>query len=166
MSGEPTAFVSWKQSHGVDANIVYGEIKKIEDRDGVCTPHALVAEAKKRNSPLHNMADWRGWDKNHAAEQYWLSQARRIIRDIRIVVEGSDEPIVAFVSVRKDGDRGYTNTQTVVDREDLRNQMLKDALVALQALRRRYRHLSALAGVWAALDDIDRDDDDGEAEAV
>jgi len=48
------------------------------------TPHLVLAEAKKKSSPLHR---YYNWDKNHAAEQYWLNHSRLLMRSIRVEIK-------------------------------------------------------------------------------
>lgn len=50
---------------------------------GNLTKEAVLDEARKPDSPLHNHPAF-DWDQTKAATHHWLDQARRVIREFRI----------------------------------------------------------------------------------
>jgi len=46
------------------------------------SPEALVAEAKKKDSPIHHLFDW---DVGRAAEAHWRAKAQYYLRHINVV---------------------------------------------------------------------------------
>jgi hypothetical protein len=53
------------------------------ERQGRMVVEEVLADAKREDSPLHDLYDW---DVTKAAEAYWLDCTRAIIRQVRIVV--------------------------------------------------------------------------------
>ncbi len=149
----------------VPAQVAGTEITRISEKyGGGVTPQAVVDESKPRDAPLHPVFEWRD---EVAANEHRKDQASRTIRSIRVVVV-EDERIVskpAFVSVTvvdEDEDnaghykkRRYEPADEAMADQDKSKQVLADALAMLRGIQKRYRDLSALAPVWAALDAVD-----------
>jgi hypothetical protein len=137
------------------------ELRKLQrdSEDGVLRPKAVVAFAKKnKESALHTQFTW---DVGKAAEQYWLEQARRVIR-VHVMVEPSiEEEIQVFVALEDDraGDGGYRLTQNVMSEPQRRAQLLRQALKELKRIREKYKSLAALAKIFSALDDVEGDEE-------
>lgn len=53
------------------------------ERQGRVTPDTILDDAKRPESPLHNLYDW---NVEKAAQAHWLERTREIIRLIRVVV--------------------------------------------------------------------------------
>jgi hypothetical protein len=53
------------------------------ERQGRQTAEAILADAKRLESPLHELYDW---DVQTAAEAHWLDRTRALIRMVKIVV--------------------------------------------------------------------------------
>lgn len=139
------------KGHAIDAQVVGEKILELERRDGKCTAEALVQEAAPASSPLHSLFEW---DDTEAAKQWRVEQARYVIRNVRFVVRREERPAtqhIAFVSIREGKTGGYANTIRVVSDEQLRQQMVDDAMTALEAWRERYGHLSELTAVVEAI---------------
>jgi hypothetical protein len=94
----------------------------------VVTPAAIVAEARKPDSPIHK--GW-NWNVRHAAELHWLEQARHYAGALQIVrVEVKSGPNVstkALFSVRVNGQRGYATQERIRSSRDLTRQVIEDA---------------------------------------
>lgn len=142
---------------GVAAEAAGAEVGRIEARDGVCTPAALVEESRPEDAPLHPAFEW---DDPVAAERWREHQARGIIRSIEVVREGC-EPTIAFVSVRTEHGRGYVDTASIAASAELHEAAKAEALAALRGWTRRYRHIVALDevifAVERAIDEAERD---------
>lgn len=75
------------------------ELTGIFLRNGRLTPSIVVEEAEPPDSPLHDRFEW---DSNEAAHAWRLSQARALIRSVRIRIVETDpksDTIRAFVHV-------------------------------------------------------------------
>src|SRR5690606_1315589 len=81
--------------NGVDAQTAGKELERIrEANDGRLRPEDVVVSAQKQDSPLHAIFTW---DDSKAANEYRLSQARRLIR--LVVIERKDMDVPAFFNV-------------------------------------------------------------------
>jgi hypothetical protein len=99
----------------------------------------VVEAAKPKDHVLHPLFDW---SDKVAAEQWRLSQARQIIRSIRIVRMDDDEPLYpAYVSITAKDGRSYRHTNEVLTSRDLQEKVLISAERELQAFERRYSRL-------------------------
>lgn len=83
-----------------------------EKNGGRITAEMVVADAKKKSSPLHNLFDW---DLETAAMNYWIERARTIIRSVKVEIRTTSTSInaVAYVRDPRCGNReqGYTSLQ-------------------------------------------------------
>jgi hypothetical protein len=123
--------------------------------DGILNPADVVAAATPPDHPLHGMFEW---DNRAAATEYRLWQARELIASVRVLPAPDAEPVRAYVSLQQDrhGEGGYRPLAGVLRDDDLRAAMLAEALADLQRIRTRYRMLSELAGVWAAMSRVEQ----------
>lgn len=140
----------WKKGSFVagDAQLV-GEVCEGLERRGKLTPSNLVDASRDENAPLHRMFEW---DNEQAAELYREQQARQIISSIEVVIEGTSEPVKAFVSLRVGGtERRYERTEVALMNPSSREMVLRDALAELRAFEKKYSTLSELAGVLDAI---------------
>ena len=132
---------------------VYEELLLIEERDGTLKPEAVVKYAKNKKTALHSKFNW---DDSSAAEHWRLEQARGIIRVTVTVLPNQDMPVRAFVSLRDDRNVniGYRNITSVLSDEELRRQLLNDALSEMQVFKRKYAQLKELESVFMAMEEI------------
>lgn len=117
------------------------------------TPTIVLDDARSKFSPLHKAFDW---DDKTAAEAHRLEQAGNLIRDLIVVIrhDKKDEPreLRAFVSVEREGRRGYTSLDHAMGDADLRRQVVEQALHELEVWRRQYKEYSELADIFSAID--------------
>jgi hypothetical protein len=128
-----------------------------EAHGGILQPKAVVDAARNPNSPLHDAFEW---NDSAAAEAYRLYQARQLIRVVvRYEQVGTKTvPCRVFVSLsndRKDDDGGYRLVTNVLSDAEQRRQLLADAREEMVRFRDKYRALSELAEVFAAIDRVD-----------
>jgi hypothetical protein len=140
----------------IPAHVAATELLRIESRDGVLTPQAIVEDSRPASAPLHPAFEW---DDQLAAEKYRLDQARYLVRSLVVVnvVEDQRAPVRAFVNVQigpddEDGKESvYRSTPRVLQDDELRRQILQRALAELAAWQRRYEDLEELANLLAAI---------------
>lgn len=106
------------------------------ENGGVLTPEAVVKDAKKKDSPLHDQFEW---DVKKAAYQYWLDQARTLIRSVRVSV--TEEWIQAPAWVRdpnaENDSQGYVSLVTLrSDKDSARETIVQEFIRAAAAVRR------------------------------
>lgn len=106
------------------------------------------------------MHSWFEWDDTEAARAHRLYQARTLLRVFVIVEVNEATPIRAFVSLGKDryGGGGYRAMADVLSDDELRAQLLADAVKELRSAEKKYRQLQELSGVWSALDEVEGKD--------
>lgn len=137
----------------IDADKAGRELASIERKAGELTPAIVLERARSANSSLHDHFEW---DDSVAAEQHRLSQAGELIRSITVDISRSNvtppQPVRAFVSVERKGERSYVGVETAMSDAELRKQVLQRAWAELSSFRQRYADLEELAGVFAAMD--------------
>lgn len=145
----------WKDGTALslDAQVAGEELERIRvHHNGRLEGKDVVEASRPNDAPLHSAFEW---NDKVAAEAYRVDQARYMIRHIAVVMDkanGDPAPVRAFVSVVRDTDRSYTSTAHALSDEDLRQQVLKQALNELEAWRNRYAELVELAQVFVAID--------------
>lgn len=132
---------------------VYTELERVmATSGGMLHPRDLVKVARDPKNPLHKLFTW---DDREAAARYRITEARQLINSYEITYEEQNLSVKALTSL--DMDRafggGYRWTHDVLQRSDLRGEMVKDALKTLNAARSKYDHIKELASIWAALDE-------------
>lgn len=105
---------------------------------GVLTPDAVIADAKKKDSPLHGEFQW---DLKKAAYQHWLDQARELIRSVQIVIQ-LDEKVVSTVHYVRDpvalpGKQGYVELLSLRDDEDRAKETIAEEFARADAALQR-----------------------------
>lgn len=124
---------------------------------GQFTAAAVLAEARKKRSPLHRYFEW---DDSAAAEQYRLSQAAYLIRAIVVVPENEEQftPVRAFVCVKDDPRPAqFTHVMVAINDEESKAAMMGRLLKRLAEIRRQYAALEEFAEIhplFAMIDDL------------
>lgn len=101
------------------------------------TPEDLIAEARKKRSPIHHLFEW---DVRKAAKAKWRTDAQYYLRAIQVVevnIETGEvvkEPVRAFVPVRVEHDHRIP-PDNYIPVERLRNRPLDRAAVLERAER-------------------------------
>lgn len=118
-----------------------------QDR-GALTPALVVEEATPVGAPLHPFFEW---DDTKAAHEHRLSQARHLIRSVRVQVEAAGVeagPVAVrvFHSVPSRGVEQYVPTRslTITEQDEVEAQAMAD----WRAFKRKYE---GLAGVFATI---------------
>lgn len=141
------------------------ELETIRSKNnGKLDPEAVVSFAKNPKTALHNRFEW---DNTEAAHQWRLQQARQIIRVSVYVVETTQQTVRAYVSLMpdranakreepdgeadekpRDEGYGYRHIADVMSDEDLRQQLLAQALADMRVFRQKYATLKELVPVF------------------
>lgn len=139
---------------------VLQELERIrqKDPDGILHPEEVVEAAAPESSPLH---DYFTWDDTEAARQHRLNQARHLIRVTVTVLPGTNTQTRAYVSLSVDrpprevgtvtGGGGFRDVVTVLSNEDLRRQLLQDAIKDMTNFQNKFRTLEELSEVFSAM---------------
>ena len=117
---------------------------------GILRPSDVVAYAEDENTALHECFEW---DDTKAGQEYRLWQARKIIKVHVTVLPNTTTPINAYVSLKTDrvGEGGgYRPIVDVMNNQQMREQLLAEALEELTYYEKKYKQLTDLAPVFEA----------------
>lgn len=121
--------------------------------DGLLKAEDVVAHAKNPTSAMHS---WFTWEDTEAARQWRLHQARMLIRVTVVVSPDKKEHMRAFVSLADDrygeDGGGYRIMADVLTDEEMRQQLLEEALLEANRWMQKYRRLSELARIFEAIE--------------
>jgi hypothetical protein len=130
-------------------------LERLERQHGMVTPRLIVDDARPQQSLLHKCFEW---NDAEAAEKYRETQAGYLLRNLIAVkvtsMQQEQSDVRAFVSVVKNDNNCFVSVATAMSNEDMRQQILENALSELQAIKKKYTQLEELAEVFAALDRI------------
>lgn len=128
------------------------ELRRIaEAGGGILKPELVVEAAMPEDSILHDRFEW---DDGVAGHQHRLWQARQLISVMVEKVKQTEERV--YVSLKSDRalpGGGYRLMVDVMSDEELRQQLLQEALDDAELFRKKYARLQELAGVFAAIDE-------------
>lgn len=119
---------------------------------GRITPDAVLLDAKSPKSPLHDQFDW---DDSTAAKSWRLSQARELIRSIRVEIT-TDTRTVSTVRYVRDpaaGEaQGYVEVAKLRDDKTLAVEALQGEIRQANALVARARSIADALGLSAEIE--------------
>lgn len=147
------------------AEQIRAEIEALQ-KDGIVDAKDVVEWARANpESALYSQFEW---DDSKAAEEYRLFQARRVIA-LYVVSEAGERTLVSL-SVDRSKGGGYRDIERVLNNDEMRKVMLRDALQEFKRVKAKYQHLKELASVYEAIEDADKrygkGDDDAQAVAA
>ena len=132
------------------------ELEQIREQNGgMLRPVDVVAFAENPETNLHKCFTW---DDTEAAHNYRLWEARTIIR-VCVTTAPKDDlpPMRVFVSLKSDRKKpggGYQAMVDVLSDEEKRRELLEQATEEFKYYETKYRQLSELTEVFAAMDDV------------
>lgn len=120
---------------------------------GVLRPEDVVEFARDPKTALHKKFEW---DDTEAARLYRLEEARGIIRVAVSVVHEDFAPMRTYVSLSRDRVRGggYRPVRDVLNHDDMRKELLSEAISELARVRARYMVLNELTRVFEEIDAV------------
>lgn len=144
---------TWKEGtrHKVDPNIAGAVCAKMEAA-GTLTAGNLVEASRPKTAPLHSEFEW---NNTKAADEWRKHQARNIINGLVIVTEPETpaQGVRAFFKIVAD-EPNYESVVTIVKQEDKYEALKQAALRELIAVQRKYKQISELEKVFAAIDEL------------
>ncbi len=137
----------------------FDAMEKIKAKNGgSLTASALLDGAKSNRNVLHKAFEW---DDAVAGHEYRLTQARTMIRSIKVVyAEKPNSSIRVYETVTEAPTKDYPERKVYKSQPEiladpvLRDEMLGNAIADIVRYRRKYAELSELAVVFAAIDDM------------
>lgn len=137
----------------VEAQVAGEEFERITRENGSLEAKKVVEESRREDAPLHPCFEW---EDAVAAEKYRESQARDVIRSIKVTVvqQEAKEPQVvrAFVSTKEN----YQPLHVVLQNPDMKAQMLADAERDMAAFKRKYSILKGFDPVYETFNRVVR----------
>lgn len=138
-----------KGMNAEEKQAVVERLQQLADRNsGRLTPDDVVADAKRKDSPLHAHFEW---DVKKAAAAYWLDQARELITSVRVVVrtETQNVSVVGYVRDPRcaSSQQGYMAVAMVRSNIDLARDVLLDEFGRVASMLRRAREVSVVLGI-------------------
>jgi hypothetical protein len=125
------------------------------ERQGRTTAEDILTDAKRPDSPLHDLYDW---DVTKAAESHWLDRTRQIIRFVRIVVHTQHQTIRIPRYIRDPSLHGHEQGYVSVERVRLEEQLAYRALVTelerVTSSLRRARAIATGVGLEGDIDEL------------
>jgi len=122
------------------------ELESIENEHGFLTPQLVVQKASAEDSSMHNYFTW---NDTEAGSKYRLWQARQLIKDVRVTIEGKKVNMFHHIKVSIDGQdkEAYLNVEKILNDENLREQVLLSAIKEIQYWQKKYNDIKELRGV-------------------
>ena len=127
------------------------EIEKANN--GTLTPDAVVKDAKRKDSPLHDCFEW---DLRKAASAHWIEQARQLITSVRVVIHTDTTKVNSVYYVRDPSmahdKQGYVSVARLRADTDL----AREAIVAeFSRVADSLRRAREIAVVLECVDDVE-----------
>lgn len=127
----------------------------LHQEHGTLTPELVVEDAKRKDSPLHELFEW---DQQKAAQSHWHDVARALIRNVRVVVVNEGRSLRAPFFVRDPAlsskVQGYTTVTKLRTDADLARDAVADECSRAAAAFRRAQEVAAAVGVDADVRDL------------
>jgi hypothetical protein len=137
-----------------DKKQIVKELESIRRQSGGdLYPEAVVIFAENENTALHPKFEW---DNNKAGHAHRLWQARQLIKIIPIYIESVKQEVSFYTSLKSDReeDGGYMATLEILSDENLRRQLLCDALRDFDYWKNKYITIKELMSVFKARNKI------------
>lgn len=138
---------------------IRAELEQIrQSHGGLLRPEDVVKFARNKRSALHGEFEW---DDSKASAEYRLWQARQVIRVSVTVLpspHANQEPVRAYVSVASDRVQpggGYRALADVMSDDEMRAQLVNEALCEVKRWRRKYERLRELVPIFKAIDKVE-----------
>lgn len=139
--------------------LIRSELEQIRCANGgLLRPEDVVKFARNKRTALHGEFEW---DDAKASAEFRLWQARNVIRVTVTVLpspHSDQEPVRAYVSVVSDRVQpggGYRAIGDVMTNDEMRAELVNDALGEVKRWRRKYERLRELVPIFKAIDKVD-----------
>lgn len=120
--------------------------------EGQLTASVVVEAATPESSPLHRHFTW---DDSQAGNAWRLSEARQIIRRVRVVLlDKPAPPVRAFVNIQEGGSRRYADVFTVLNDQELRDQHRVRLFKQMRKLHSELLAFEEFAVVAGAIEEV------------
>jgi hypothetical protein len=129
-------------------------LRRLEQENGDLNPSDVVDSARDPTSPMHDFFEW---DDTIAAEQWRMSQARLLIRRVKIQVLVRDIPMDVMRYVRNPEEPGrYSDIVRIRTDEDRSRRVVIDEMSRVAKAAKRARAVAAVLGTTEQVEEIIR----------
>jgi len=132
-------------------------IQALYEEHGEITPDIVIADAKKKSSPLHAYFEW---DLKKAARQAWVYTARKLINSVEVVVHTERVSITVPRYVRNPErtgrEQGYRETASFKTEKDLAREVLVSEFERARLALVRARKVAIVLNMEDTLDHLVR----------
>ena len=121
-------------------------VNSLAQKHGGLTADLIIADAKKKRSPLHRHFQW---DVEKAAMEHWRDVARSIIREVKVKfsVDNREVSTVAYVRDPSAGRRqGYVALASARDNEDDAAGIIASELARAEGILNRVLSIASAVG--------------------
>lgn len=136
----------------IGAQIAAERLNKLRKQAGEITPRVVVDDAANSRSPLHPCFEW---DDEKAADNYRLTQARKLIGSI-VVAQIDEQPMNletrAFVHITAGDAARYEPVEVAMASESMRHEVLERARREIKLWRARYHAYEEFADLVMRID--------------
>jgi hypothetical protein len=132
---------------------IQDELEKLVDENGRLDPETLVKAARRRSHPLHDCFEW---DSKKAAHAHRLSQARALIREVRVEVKTTVTRVTAVAYVKDPSslarERGYVALHTIPTASERAREVIRQEMTRVESALSRARAVAVAVGLEDDLD--------------
>lgn len=131
-----------------DATKCANEIMEICEEMDSATPQQILEKAKDENTELHKCFTW---DDTEAAEKWRITEARSVVRNLKIVHQEPDkkpEPTQLRVFYKTDNTSGYKPTRLILKKPDEYEALVKRCRSELLAIKQKFQNISEYDEIW------------------
>lgn len=171
-------------SYKTPAQTVGGVLESIEASGQKITSESFLDASRPEESPTHEMFEW---DDSIAAEKYRLQQSHRIINQIEVTITATERVVSEIKIIQNDDSESketptvstyyrtafpnvlpkrtaetahFVPIETVLKNDDMRRQVLLNALGELKAFEKKYASFAEMFGVFDAIHKFAEEIDD------
>lgn len=124
------------------------EIMEICEELESATPQQILEKARDGNTELHKCFTW---DDTEAAEKWRISEARSVVRNLKIVEVKPDkepEPTTIRVFYKTDNSGGYKPTKLILNKPDEYKTLVERCRSELLAVKQKFQNISEYEEIW------------------
>lgn len=129
-----------------------------ETNGGILKPQIVVDESRPKSAPLHRCFEW---NDARAANEHRKDEAAKLIRSVRVITDDQEADdlttVRAFVHVELEGAGScYMAMSHVMENEELREQVIREALAFLQRAKSKLKELHGFENAHSAIEEAER----------
>jgi hypothetical protein len=131
-----------------DAQKCADEIMEICEELESATPQQILEKARDSNTELHKCFTW---DDTEAAEKWRISEARAVVRNLKIIEQKPDkqtEPTAIRVFYKTDNESGYKPTKLILKKPDEYKSLVERCRSELLAIKQKFNSISEYEEIW------------------